>query len=332
MSDQQMARERVQSFVDRVQAIRQSLHQVVVGQDKTIDLLLTCALTGSHALLVGVPGLAKTLMVKALASAFRWKFARVQFTPDLMPSDITGYELLGRGEGQGSSPSMVFRQGPVFTNLLLADEINRAPAKTQSALLEAMQEKQVTLEGETSLLPRPFMVLATQNPIEHEGTYPLPEAQLDRFLLKIRIDYPSEDEEVALTRQVTCAKTGADLDVDAVQTLIDPARVLELQQLAAQVTVDDRVIAYAVALVRATRDAPGIASGAGPRGPIALVRAARARALLEGRGFAMPDDIKAVALPALRHRITPAAEVEIEGLGADDLLRALFDRVAAPRL
>jgi MoxR-like ATPase len=219
----------------------------------------------------------------------------------------------------------------VFTHLLLADEINRAPAKTQSALLEAMQEKQVTLEGNSSPLPRPFMVLATQNPIEQEGTYPLPEAQLDRFLFKIRIDYPSEEEEVALTRQVTRAKTGGDLDVEAVATLIQPATVVGLQQWTAHVVVDERVVAYAVAIVRASRETPGLASGAGPRGPIALVRAARARALMAGRGFATPDDIKAVALPALRHRVTPAAETEIEGLSADDLLRALLERVPAPR-
>src|SRR5262245_30775474 len=175
----ELARERVEMFTQRVRAIRERLHQVVVGQDETIDLLLTCCLTGSHALLVGVPGLAKTLMVKALASAFRWKIARVQFTPDLMPSDITGYELLGRGDGQASSPSMVFRPGPVFTNLLLADEINRAAPKTQSALLEAMAERHVTVGGVTHHLEDPFLVVATQNPIEQEGTYPLPEAQLD---------------------------------------------------------------------------------------------------------------------------------------------------------
>jgi MoxR-like ATPase len=175
------------------------------------------------------------------------------------------------------------------------------------------------------------MVLATQNPIEQEGTYPLPEAQLDRFLFKIRIDYPSEEEEVALTRQVTRAKTGGDLDVEAVATLIQPATVVGLQQWTAHVVVDERVVAYAVAIVRASRETPGLASGAGPRGPIALVRAARARALMAGRGFATPDDIKAVALPALRHRVTPAAEAEIEGLSADDLLRALLERVPAPR-
>src|SRR5436309_4856371 len=195
-----IAQERVNRFADQMKTIRRQLHEVVVGQDETLDLLLTCALTGSHALLVGVPGLAKTLMVKALAAAFRWQFARVQFTPDLMPSDITGYELLGR-DGQASSPSMVFRPGPVFTNLLLADEINRAAPKTQSALLEAMAERHVTVGGQTHHLEDPFLVVATQNPIEQEGTYPLPEAQLDRFMMEIHIDYPSpeQEEEVVMT-------------------------------------------------------------------------------------------------------------------------------------
>ena len=188
------AERHVATFVERVGLIRQALHQVVVGQDQTIDLLLICALTGSHSLLVGVPGLAKTLMVKALASAFDWKFNRIQFTPDLMPSDITGYELLGRDD-QGGAPKMVFRHGPVFANLVLADEINRAAPKTQSALLEAMAEQHVTVGGQTYALEDPFLVVATQNPIEQEGTYPLPEAQLDRFMMEIHIDYPTPAQE-----------------------------------------------------------------------------------------------------------------------------------------
>src|SRR5438067_9920088 len=198
----ELARERVGVFAERVRAIRQKLHQVVVGQDTTIDLLLTCALTGSHALLVGVPGLAKTLMVKALAAAFDWKFSRIQFTPDLMPSDITGYELLGR-DGQNVGPTMVFRPGPVFANLVLADEINRAAPKTQSALLEAMAEQHVTVGGRTYNLEEPFLVVATQNPIEQEGTYPLPEAQLDRFMMEIRIDYPSPQQEQEIVMKTT---------------------------------------------------------------------------------------------------------------------------------
>ncbi len=198
---QDLAQDRIAEFAGRVQAIREQLHQVVVGQDTTIDLLLTCALTGSHALLVGVPGLAKTLMVKALAATFDWKFSRIQFTPDLMPSDITGYELLDRSNGDASA--MIFRRGPVFSNLVLADEINRAAPKTQSALLESMAERHVTVGGQTYSLEEPFLVVATQNPIEQEGTYPLPEAQLDRFMMEIRLDYPSRQQEEQIVFETT---------------------------------------------------------------------------------------------------------------------------------
>lgn len=307
-------------------ALRQELARALVGQTQVIDEVLVGLLCDAHVLIEGVPGLGKTLLVKALGRTFDGQMKRIQFTPDLMPSDVVGHTFFDAASGRFAT-----RQGPVFTHLLLADEINRAPAKTQAALLEAMQEKQVTLEGAASPLPRPFMVLATQNPIEQEGTYPLPEAQLDRFLLKIRIDYPSEAEEIALTRQVTERRTGADLSVEALQPLVQPATILSLQQFAAHVTVDERVTGYAVAIVRATRDTPGLANGAGPRGSIALVRAARAWALMQGRGYATPDDIKAIALPALRHRVQPAAEAEIEGLSTDALLSALLDKVPAPR-
>ena len=321
-----LSEEALQHAHAHITGLRAEIAKALVGQTPVVDDVMSALLCDGHVLLEGVPGVGKTLLVKALGKAMAAQFRRVQFTPDLMPSDVIGHTFF-----DAATSRFITRQGPVFTNLLLADEINRAPAKTQSALLEAMQERQVTLEGSAIELPRPFMVLATQNPIEQEGTYPLPEAQLDRFLFKIRIDYPSAEEEVRLTQYVLDGKTGADLDVAGVATVLQPETLINLQQSAAMVTTDDRVIAYAVAIVRATREAPLLAAGAGPRGSIALVRASRAKALADGRGFATPDDVKAVALPALRHRVAPSADADIEGLTADTLLLSILDRVPAPR-
>ena len=307
-------------------AMRREMAKALVGQDEVLGQTLAGLIAGGHVLIEGVPGLGKTLLVLALAKTFNGSFRRIQFTPDLMPADVCGHTLYDPSTAQFTT-----RRGPVFTNLLLADEINRAPAKTQAALLEVMQEGQVTIEGVSEPLAPPFMVLATQNPIEHEGTYALPEAQLDRFLLKIRIGYPTLEEERRLARQVTTQSIGDVLNVDQVQALVKPETVLALQRVAASLALDDAVLDYVVRIVRATRTWSGVAAGAGPRGSIALIRAARAAALIEGRDHVTPDDVKRMAAPCLRHRVTPAAELEIEGQDADSILTALLEKVDAPR-
>ncbi|WP_426321055.1 AAA family ATPase [Pseudoduganella sp. R-43] len=318
--------DRLAQAIDIVQRLREEIGRAIVGQHTVVEQVLACCLAGGHVLLEGVPGLGKTLLVKALAKTFAGEFSRIQFTPDLMPADVMGHAVFDQRQQTFS-----IRKGPVFTHLLLADEINRAPAKTQSALLEAMQERQVTIEGEAHTLEAPFMVLATQNPLESEGTYPLPEAQLDRFLIKARIAYPGEQEETAMLLAVTQDRVGDALEVAQVRTLIKPEILVALQQLVARIRVDEAVANYAVRMVRATRQWPGVAVGAGPRGSIALVRLARAMALMAGRDYATPDDIKQASLPVLRHRIALSPESELDGLGADDVLAALIDSVAAPR-
>ncbi len=311
-------------------ALRTELGKAVVGQAEAIEQMLVAVVASGHVLVEGVPGLGKTLLARALAQTLKLRYARVQFTPDLMPADVIGHSVLDdTGTGLGR---LRVRQGPVFTNLLLADEINRAPAKTQSALLEAMQEYQATLEGETLPLPRPFIVMATQNPADTEGTYPLPEAQLDRFLLKIRIGYPTHDEAAAVVRLVTTERAGHELPLDALQPVLDDVHVMALQRLSGLVKADDRVIDYAVRVVRATRQWPGIEVGAGPRGSLALVRAARAMALINGRDFITPDDVAAQARAVLRHRVTMSPDAQIEGRDIDDLLQAALESVEAPRL
>jgi len=316
----------IQQAAEQANELREQMQKAVLGQDDAVDHVLAGFLAGGHVLLEGVPGLGKTLMVLALSRAFGGEFSRVQFTPDLMPSDVTGHSIYDM-----SSAKFHVRKGPVFANLLLADEINRAPAKTQAALLEVMQEQQVTIEGQGFSLSPPFMTLATQNPVEQEGTYPLPEAQLDRFLLKVLLDYPAREDEVSIVRAVTNGLVGDKLDVSAVQQVMTPEQAVTLQEAVAGVTVDERNVDYAVRIVRATRERQGIILGAGPRGAIALVRGARAAAVLEGRDFVTPDDIKSIALPALRHRIAIAPELEIEGQLPDDALHRILDSVEAPR-
>jgi MoxR-like ATPase len=310
----------------RTKSIRAEVAKVVVGQIDEVDQVLLAFLAAGHVLIEGVPGLGKTLLVLALSRTFGGKFARVQFTPDLMPSDVTGHVVF-----DGVANAFRLRHGPAFTNLLLADEINRAPAKTQAALLEVMQEGQITIEGESTRLSPPFMTLATQNPVEQEGTYPLPEAQLDRFLIKIVVDYPSLDEEARIVELVTSGRVGDQLDADAIRRVATVEEVLDLQQVVSRLTVMPRVREYAVRIARETRTWRGVAMGAGPRGSIALVRVARARALLDGRAFVTPDDVKSVALPVLRHRLTLAPELELEGITTDSVLRSIVQKVEAPR-
>jgi MoxR-like ATPase len=328
MTDQQQqAGELTAQALERVRGLEQEIQRAVIGQQRVIRDLAIALLAAGHVLIEGVPGLGKTLLARSLAAAVGGRFSRVQFTPDLMPSDISGHIMFDM-----QSQSFRVRKGPVFCNFLLADEINRAPAKTQSALLEVMQEQQVTIEGQSFQLARPFLVMATQNPIEQEGTYPLPEAQLDRFLVKIFIDYPKLEEEQALVRQVTLGAVGDQLDTSAVRTLLQPEQVVALQEHTARLEVDEQIVAYAVRIVRTAREWSGVEIGPGPRGSIALLRAGRAHALLQGNGFVTPDDIKAVAPAVLRHRLRLSADLEIEGYRPDDVLADILAEVSAPRL
>ena len=302
-------------------ALREHISGRLIGQSQVIDQVLIAMLAGGHVLIECVPGLGKTLLVQALAAGIGGKFKRIQFTPDLMPGDVTGHVMFDMSQSK-----FVLKQGPVFTNLLLADEINRAPAKTQAALLEVMQEHQVTLDGKSMAVGKPFMVLATQNPIEQEGTYALPEAELDRFIVKINIDYPQADDEVLIATRYALQSFGSDRD--------DTRQLLDVevaQRQCAAIEVDDKVAEYAVKLVRATRDTTLLRHGAGPRASIALLRCARALALVNGVNFVTPDDVKAMVLPVLRHRVILAPEVEIDGLGVDEVLGNLLDKVDAPR-
>jgi len=301
------------------------IKKVLIGQDDIVEQVLVTLIARGHVLIEGVPGLGKTLLVRSLAKCFGGQFSRVQFTPDLMPSDVTGHAMFNM-----SKQEFEIRRGPVFTNLLLADEINRAPAKTQAALLEVMQEGQITIEGESFKTGEPFMVLATQNPIEQEGTYPLPEAELDRFMLKVVIDYPNEENEQIMLRQI-CSQNQGGFGLENIRTLLKASQVLSLQKIAEQITVDDQILQYIVKLVRSTRSWAGITRGAGPRACIALLSASRAYALLNNNSFVTPDDVKKMFIPALRHRILLSPELAIEGVAAEKILQTILSQVPAPR-
>jgi MoxR-like ATPase len=316
-------------FQEQFQTLKAEIGKVVVGQQKILDQVLLGLLCGGHVLLEGVPGLAKTLLVQTLSSCLSADFSRIQFTPDMLPGDVTGTQIFNPKEGIFS-----IRKGPIFSNIVLADEINRAPAKVQAALLEAMQEKQVTLGDETFKLPTPFLVMATQNPIEQEGTYPLPEAQLDRFMLKIHVGYPTREEEIQIVERM--AGSAPMPKLSQVMTLEDIAAAVQAVQ---KVVVDDRIKGYTVDIVTATRDPKNnrcadlekfIEAGASPRASINLIKLAKAKALLDGRTYVSPHDIKMMATPVLRHRILLSYEAEAQGKTADQIIQAILDRIEVP--
>ncbi|MBO4205643.1 AAA domain-containing protein [Micromonospora echinofusca] len=306
--------------------LRTEVAKAVVGQENTVTGLLVALLCQGHVLLEGVPGVAKTLLVRALAAGLSLESKRLQFTPDLMPGDVTGSLVY-----HANRAAFEFREGPVFTNLLLADEINRTPPKTQAALLEAMEERQVTIEGAARPLPDPFLVAATQNPVEYEGTYPLPEAQLDRFLFKLTVPLPTRDEEYGVLKAHHQGFDPRDLAAAGVRPAATAADLAAARQGVRRVQVADVVLAYIVDLCRATRSAPSLELGASPRGATALLNAAKAHAWLTGRSYATPDDVKAMARPALRHRIRVRHDEALEGSTADGVLEALLRTVPAPR-
>lgn len=329
MTDIAAIAQRIQAECQTLQAVRSSLQSVIVGQDDLLDGLLIALLADGHVLLEGLPGLAKSLAVSSLARSIGGKFRRIQFTPDLLPADLVGTHVYNPKTGDWQ-----VKEGPVFANFVLADEINRAPAKVQSALLEAMQERQVTLAGDTRPLPDPFLVLATQNPVDQEGTYALPEAQVDRFLVKLIVGYPSKPEELKIIDRM--AGIGASTKVAPATS---PEELLRMRALLDTIYLDDKVKGYIVDLVFATREPeqvglaklkPLILYGASPRASLALARTSRARAFLEGRGFVTPQDVKAVGLMVLRHRVLTTYEAEAEGVDSEELLRTIFDTVPVP--
>ncbi|MGA5323507.1 AAA family ATPase [Streptomyces seoulensis] len=309
-----------------LETLRTEIAKAVVGQDPAVTGLVVALLCRGHVLLEGVPGVAKTLLVRALASALELDTKRVQFTPDLMPSDVTGSLVYDTRTAEFS-----FQPGPVFTNLLLADEINRTPPKTQSSLLEAMEERQVTVDGTPRPLPEPFLVAATQNPVEYEGTYPLPEAQLDRFLLKLTIPLPSREDEIDVLTRHASGFDPRDLHAAGLRPVAGPADLEAARAAVARTTVSAEITAYVVDICRATRQSPSLTLGVSPRGATALLAAARAWAWLTGRDYVTPDDVKALALPVLRHRVQLRPEAEMEGVTVDSVINSVLAQVPVPR-
>lgn len=309
-----------------LQRIRETVAARVLGQEDVIDQILAAFVARGHVLLEGVPGTAKTLLVRVLAGALDVRFGRVQFTPDLMPSDVSGVSVY-----QESTHAFEFRPGPIFTDLLLADEINRAPAKTQAALLEAMQERQVTVDGSTHSLGELFSVFATQNPVEYEGTYPLPEAQLDRFLVNVRVNYPAKAAELAMLENYSNGFDAERSGTFMPTPVVTREEVAQLRTMTDNVNVTPEVREYITDIVRATREDTSLTLGASPRAAVALFRIARAAALIAGRDFATPDDVKQHTLPVLRHRVLLAPELQVEGRSTDDVITSILTRVPAPR-
>jgi MoxR-like ATPase len=317
--------QKVKSENTFVADIKKEISSAIVGQEKLVERIIISFMTGGHILLEGLPGLAKTLTVRAFAKAVDTGFTRIQFTPDLLPADLTGTQIYNPKE-----LDFFTRKGPLFTNILLADEINRAPAKVQSALLQAMEERQVTIGGTTYPLPEPFMVLATENPIEHEGTYPLPEAQLDRFFMKVLVDYPSRDEEIKILKRFS------DINADRIKGIITPSAIKVKNELAETIYINDKLLAYIVSVVSETRKPSRkelkkyIDFGASPRASISLMKGARCIAFMRGRGFVTPDDIKEIGADVLRHRVILSYEAEADGKSADDIIKLVFDSVEVP--
>jgi MoxR-like ATPase len=307
-------------------AVQTELQRVIHGQAMAIQSLLVAVTAGGHVLIEGVPGVAKTLLARSLAAALRCRFSRIQFTPDLMPSDITGVNVF-----ESSAHEFRFHPGPLFSDIVLADEINRAPAKTQAALLEAMQEYQVSIDGQSRELSRCFTVVATQNPIEYEGTYPLPEAQLDRFLMKVIVDYPAEEDERSMLKAMHALGDKADQAYNIIQPVIGPEDILKLRAVTNTVRVDDSVMEYTLRLIRQSRTFPSLTLGGSPRAAIMLLQAAKALAVLRGQDYVTPDEIQLMAPAVLRHRIRLTPEAEIEGLTPDSCIQSLLAQVDVPR-